>query len=89
MQPLPPSTGPTARGRFFAISLGIIFGGIATYYMMSDFELVKRLDDPTNPESRPFKVSFKRSEPLKLKPEAQARLDAAKKAREEEEASKN
>lgn len=89
MQPLPPSTGPTARGRFFAISLGIILGGIATYYMMSDFELVKRLDDPANPEQRPFKVSFKQSEPLRLKPEAQARLDAAKKAREEAESPKS
>lgn len=84
MQPTPPSTGPTARGRFFAITLGIILGGFATYYMMSDFELVKRLDDPSRPETRPFRVTFKQSEPLKLKPEAQARLDAAKKLREDE-----
>lgn len=71
------SSGPTAKGRLVAVVLGIVLGTGATAYLMRDFELVKRLDDPSKNESRPFRVSFKPSEPLKLKPEAQEKLEKA------------
>jgi len=68
-------SGPTATGRFIAISLGIVCAGFGTAYMLSDFELVKRLDDPSETNhNRAFRVRFEQSEPLRLKPEAQKRL---------------
>lgn len=69
---------PTVKGRFWAISLGVVFGAMATLYMLQDFELVRRIDDGSSDERRPFRVRFQPSEPLKLKPEAQARLEAMK-----------
>ena len=83
MQPPPPGSGPTARGRFIAIMLGVLLGGASTYYFMGDFELIRRLDDPSQVKNRPFRVSFKQSEPLRLKPEAQARYDKLLKEAEE------
>lgn len=69
-------SGPTTRGRFWAVTIGVVLAGLGTMYMMKDFQLVKRLDDPNKPpERRPFRVSFRPSEKLELKPEAQARVD--------------
>lgn len=64
--------------------MGIVLAGFGTAYMLQDFELIKRLDDPEDSQegNRPFRVRFQKSEPLKLKPEAQKRLDDLKASQE-------
>lgn len=70
------NSGPTVRGRFWAVTLGVVMAGAATMYMMKDFQLVRRLDDPNEePKRRPFRVSFQPSEKLELRQEAQEQLE--------------
>lgn len=69
-------SGPTARGRFAMLSLGVIGGTLATAYFLRDVELIRKIEEPN--DNRPFRVRFEQSKPLRLKPEAQERLKQEK-----------
>lgn len=66
----------TTTGRFFAVLIGCTLGTAIGFYSLSDYQIIKKLPPPPiefnedgTPKGTPFKVTFRETTPLTLKPE--------------------